>query len=135
HNRRRAIDVATGRVVGEAGGRGGKGLVNDAYFLGPPMPVGGLLYAVVQKKQEVRLVCLHPNSGQALWSQLLAEAREQMLQEPSRRGLAALPALGDGILVCPTNSGALVAVDLLSRRLAWAFAYPRNTQIVSVGDQ
>jgi outer membrane protein assembly factor BamB len=135
HSRLRAIDLASGRLVWEAGGRGEKGLVDDAYFLGPPVPVAGLLYAVIEKKREVRLVCLHPNSGQALWSQLLAETRDQILLEPGRRGLAAQPALGDGILVCPTNTGALVAVDLLSRRLAWAYAYPRNTQNVNLGDQ
>jgi outer membrane protein assembly factor BamB len=136
HNKLRALDLSSGRVAWEIGGKGGKGLVNDAYFLGPPLPSGGLLYSVVEKNGEVRLVCLHPNTGLPLWSQLLAVSREQMLQNPERRVQAALPALGDGILICPTNVGALVAVDLLSRRLAWAHAYQRRTNpTVDVGDQ
>jgi outer membrane protein assembly factor BamB/tetratricopeptide (TPR) repeat protein len=136
HNKLRALDLTSGRIAWEIGGQGGKGLVNDAYFLGPPLPAGGLLYSVVEKQGDVRLVCLHPNTGLPLWSQLLAVSREQMLQNPERRGQAASPALCDGVLVCPTNTGALVAVDLLSRRLAWAHPYQRiNNATLDVGDQ
>jgi outer membrane protein assembly factor BamB/tetratricopeptide (TPR) repeat protein len=126
HNKLRAIDLASGRVLWETGGRGGKSPVNDAYFFGPPLPSGGLLYAVYEKKGDVRLACLHPNTGQVLWTQLLASTRDEMLFDPTRRCLAAPPALADGILICPTNCGALVGIDLLGRRLAWAFAYPRR---------
>src|SRR5262249_59758563 len=95
HNKLRAIDLASGRIVWETGGRGGKSPVNDAYFFGPPLPSGGLLYAVFEKKGDVRLACLHPNTGQLLWTQLLASTRDEILVDPTRRGLAAPPALAD----------------------------------------
>jgi outer membrane protein assembly factor BamB len=43
--------------------------------------------------------------------------------EPFRRIQAAHLAYGDGILVCPTNVGMLVGVDLLTGNLAWAIPY------------
>src|SRR5262249_27431188 len=32
-------------------------------------------------------------------------------------------AYNDGILVCPTNAGAIIAVNLLTQSLAWAYSY------------
>src|SRR5262249_32167067 len=34
----------------------------------------------------------------------------------------------DGILICPTNAGAIVAVDILSQSLAWAYTYRNKPQ-------
>jgi len=40
-----------------------------------------------------------------------------------RRAHAAPLAYGEGILVCPTNAGAVFGVDFLTHRLLWAYAY------------
>ena len=45
----------------------------------------------------------------------------------SRRRLAgASPSLAEGILVCPTSAGAVVAVDLATRTLRWGYQYGRT---------
>jgi len=127
HNRLRALDLTTGRVVWEAGGHGE---LAQGYFLGPPLPLAGQLYAVVEKQQELVLVCLD-GRGEVVWTQALAASSGPMVLDPGRR-LQALPlAFREGVLVCATNAGAVLGIDPLSRSLLWAYTYPR----VQVADE
>src|SRR5262249_38322933 len=125
HNTLRALDVRTGAVVWQAGGRDRAvpSDLRDAYFLGPPLPLGGCLYALVEKAEDINLVCLGAEKGELLWSQTLATARDKILVDVNRRMQAAHLAYADGVLVCPTNTGAVLGFDPLSRRLLWAHTY------------
>src|SRR5260370_11195635 len=50
-----------------------------------------------------------------------------MLRVRGARGSYAAPlAHADGVLICPTNAGALVALDLVTRELLWAHAYRKE---------
>jgi outer membrane protein assembly factor BamB len=130
HSRLAAFDLETGKKLWEAGGRtdpllsaGPKPSLDDGYFLGPPLPLGGKLYALVEKFQDLRLFCLEPDTGEVAWSQLLGTTKTRMLLEGGRR-LHAIPlASAEGVLVCPTDAGAVVAVDVATHSLLWAFAY------------
>jgi hypothetical protein len=124
HNRLRALDLASGAVLWEAGGRGAAaGPLADAFFLGPPLPLAGELFAVVERKQELALVCLDPERGAVRWLQTLALTQAPLAQDPRRR-VEALPlAYADGVLVCPTHAGAVMGVDPLERSLLWAHVY------------
>lgn len=126
HNRLQAYDLRSGKLKWELGGFGEKkegGDLNDTYFLGPPLPMHGKLYVLAEKQQEMSLVCLDAVKGEIHWKQKLAEAREKIIQDVTRRTQAAHLAYGDGILVCPTNAGAVLGVDLLSQSLVWAHSY------------
>lgn len=123
HNLLQAIEVETGKLKWQVGGRGEKGDLNDCFFLGPPLPLGGKLYILVEKNAELRLVCLSAASGELNWSQMLATVREKLTNDISRRVHAVNLAYGDGILVCPTNAGAILGVDLLTHSLVWAKPY------------
>jgi outer membrane protein assembly factor BamB len=126
HNRLVALDADTGRVAWEAGGRGpGTPFeLTDAWFLGPPLPLGNCLYAMIEKKQDLNLVCLGGEHGELLWSLNLASARTSLLIDVNRRLHGVHLAYRDGILVCSTQVGAVVAVNVLSRSLIWAQDYP-----------
>lgn len=127
HSRLVAIELETGKVAWEAGGRGAKKEggepLHDVYFLGPPLPLAGKLYVVAEKDQDLYAICLDPGTGAPAWSQKLAMPKTRLLLDGGRRLHAAPLAYGEGLLVCPTNAGALVAVDLLSHSLVWAHAY------------
>jgi hypothetical protein len=124
HSRLVALDQGSGKVVWEVGGRGQRaGALADAHFLGPPLPLDALLYQLVEKNQELRLVCLEPARGEVQWSQTLAYTRSRLILDGGRRIHAMTPCLVDGFLLCPTASGAVFAVDRLSHRILWAHVY------------
>src|SRR5262249_31886477 len=130
HSRLLAIDLESGKVTWEVGGHGDPkevGELADSYFLGPPLPLGGKLYVLTERDQELRLVCLDAATGDLPWAQNLATPRTRLLLDGGRRQHAAPLAYGEGLLVCPTNAGAVVAVDLLSHSLVWAHAYREET--------
>jgi outer membrane protein assembly factor BamB len=106
----------------------------ESHFLGVPLCLGGKLYFLNEKNQEIRLVCLDtsklPEKPQdkdvdeaIAWVQPLGTAKEKMVADYGRRIHAAHIAYGEGILVCPTNAGVLLGVDLLTHSLVWAHAY------------
>src|SRR5206468_545833 len=58
-----------------------------------------------------------------VWRQPLGTANLKLLQDSLRRTQPCHLAYNDGILVCPTNAGAIIAVNLLTQSLAWAYSY------------
>jgi outer membrane protein assembly factor BamB len=138
YNQLSAYDLRSGKIKWFLGGpsteKGAQkkdNTPNDllgAFFLGPPLPMAGKLFLMIEKDQELKLLCLNPAIDPAqgnpiVWSQNLAETRTRMTEQPHRRVQAAHLAYGQGIMVCPTNAGAVLGVDLLSHSLVWASAY------------
>ena len=83
------------------------------------------------KGQEIRLVALSAKTGALEWSQQLAVVEQPGVQVRSafRRNAGAMPSFADGVLVCPTSAGAIVAIDLTTRSLLWGYQYPRAAAI------
>lgn len=107
----------------------------DSHFLGPPISVGGKLYILNEKNNgqpsgdaDLRLFCLDPLTGNVIGpaqGQPLGNVLQnyRITHDISRRTNAVHLGYGEGILVCPTNAGQVLGVDLLSRTLAWAYPY------------
>jgi outer membrane protein assembly factor BamB len=105
----------------------------DSFFLGPPLPLADKLYVLNEKDGALRLICLRPKDGGSedkkpaapdiVWVQTLANAKEKLKEDFNRRIHAAHLSYGEGILVCPTNAGAVLGVDLLTHSLVWAHQY------------
>src|SRR5262249_24213289 len=130
--RLRAIDLETGRLVWERGGAGNDlDVLCDGFFLGAPLPLAGKLYGLFEKRGDVQLICLDADTGALAWSQTLASAAGQTTLNLCRRTRAAPLAYADGVLVCPTNAGAVVGVDLVSRSLLWAKTYDLRVGVPS----
>ncbi|HEY1376304.1 MAG TPA: PQQ-binding-like beta-propeller repeat protein, partial [Gemmataceae bacterium] len=160
YNLLRAVEIDTGKLVWTLGRRN-KGPAKekddaketvagleylDSFFLGPPLPLGGKLYVLVEKNTELRLACLDPTKlvtyqytdeqGQPrqdqcpdlVWQQSLGTANKRLPQDSLRRLHAAHLAYADGVLVCPTNAGLILGVDLLSHSLVWAHSYRDGSQ-------
>ena len=99
-----------------------------SWYMGAPLPIGDQLFVLLEEKGEVRLDVLASATGKLDWSQPLAELDENQAidnRESRLRRIAGLsPAMADGVLVCPTGAGAVIAVDLATRMLLWAYNYP-----------
>jgi outer membrane protein assembly factor BamB len=117
-----ACDVATGTDRWRLPTAG-----SAAWFLGPPLAVGDELLALVEEKGEVRLDAVAVTTGTVNWSQTLAQIDEGLgagdATGRKRRPTGLTPALADGILVCPLGAGAVVALDMATRTLLWAYHY------------
>lgn len=107
----------------------------DAVFLSTPLPLNGKLYVLIEQAGVIRLLCLDPKNlvkaagpdptpkPALVWSQKLGKPNSTLPTDSVRRYQGATLAASDGILICPTNSGVVVAVDTMSRSLLWAHGY------------
>jgi len=101
-----------------------KNQLSEARFLGPPLPLGNDLFVMAGIIDEIRLLCIDAETGRINWSQQLARQTSANAAELLESYLqAATPSHKGGILVCPTNSGSIVAVDLSNQTLLWGFQY------------
>ena len=124
-NRLTAHEIRTGKLKWEIGGPRGELELSmpGAFFLGPPLPLMGSVYCLAEVNSEIRLLALDAKSGKTQWTQQLAVVEIDVLQDPQRRLAGVSPSYSDGILVCPTASGAIIAVDLTTRSLLWGYRY------------
>jgi outer membrane protein assembly factor BamB len=119
-----AYDLESGKLVWELPDRNNPGDLADTHFLGTPLPVGGKLYVLNEKKSELRLLCLDPNkNGQLIRSQVLCGVKEPITRDITRRIHTVNLAYGEGILVVPTNAGAVLGVEILTQSLIWSYPY------------
>ncbi len=135
HNRLRCVDVATGEFRWEIGGWDRAGVpvapeLANVFFLGPPLPVGRRLFALVEqtapdlkRNKDIILLCLEPDTGRLLWSQDVSAAADPLWVDAARHMEPVHLAYADGVLVCPTNAGSVVAIDPLTHDLLWAVPY------------
>lgn len=105
--------------------------LSDGFFLGPPLPLDGRLYVLVELAGDINLCCLDSVSGQELWrQQLVAIESGGVESDPIRRVAGAMPTYHEGILICPTGAGAIVAIDLVDRMFRWGVSFDRNTEMI-----
>lgn len=134
HNRLYALSLSRSGALSWALGDEEKDPLRDHYFLGPPLPLAGKLYVLADKQQEIRLICLEvvevrtsdgkmKPDARVVSTQTLGMTQEKMQNDALRRTWAAHLAYGEGILVCPTNTGAVFGVNLLDNSLVWAYPY------------
>lgn len=93
------------------------------FFFGAPVVDGHELFVIGERDGEIRLFCLQSETGKPLWTQLLATAETVISRDLARRQFVAQPSIADGLVICPTTVGWLVAVDRASRQLRWVHRY------------
>ncbi len=98
----------------------------NANFLGAPLPVDGVLYAICRQKEVILLTAIDSESGKLIWSQQLAispmeDEDEEILPAALIGSLS--PSFSNGILVCPTGQGTLVGVSADDRSLLWGYNF------------
>jgi hypothetical protein len=125
HNVLEAYALDSGKLLWQVGGRGSKAPndLRDTFFLAPPLLLDGKLLVPVEKKGELHVVTLQPDTGKVLGWLRLAAVREKMADHPLRRSHATHLAYAEGVLVCPTNAGAILGVDLKAHSVLWAHGY------------
>jgi len=126
-NRIRAYDIESGRPYWQVGGP----RLNEAfdpelsgtYFTGVPVRKGNELFVVGERDHEIRLFVLDPATGRLQWSTQIGDPAIGIERDFGRRWWTSQVAVSDGVAVCPTTVGWLVAVDRLNRSVLWARRY------------
>lgn len=138
-NRLCAYELATqGKLVWEIDGAARSDSLKGVFFLGAPVTVGQSLYclAEIQSETAIYLISLDRQTGELRWKQQLADLEQGITLDTNRRLQGAVPAYDAGMLICPTGSGVVVAVDLAKRALAWAYSYPTiSTPLIQLGNR
>lgn len=112
-------------IVWQAGGRltdGATGPLADHLFLGPPLPLGGVLFAITESRRELNLVKLDAATGRVVWIQSFGLVEQPLFHrgQAHRAMSACLPAFAEGIVICPTGTGLVVGIDALFGEILWA---------------
>jgi len=110
----------SGRPSIDAAKRNAPGQARNLNFLGPPLPGTTELLCMTEVEDEIHLTALAPRTGAILWTQPLCVLERSEQLDPERRETACIPSRSGGIVVCPTNTGLLVAVDQARAKLMWA---------------
>ncbi|MCA8999153.1 MAG: PQQ-binding-like beta-propeller repeat protein, partial [Planctomycetaceae bacterium] len=120
-----SYDLNSGRVLWRIGGpeleKEFSRPLAGTYFLGAPVARGGELYVIGEIAGEIRLIVLDQFTGEESWSQPLTVPGRPLSEDVLRRGWECQPVFTEGVAICPTTSGWIVAVDVVSRQLAWAY--------------
>lgn len=96
-------------------------------FLGAPRVNDAVLYSVGRQDSEFSLFAVHASDGELLWRLPLVQSMDEPAVGESRPLAPAAPVLlHEGLLLCPTCSGAVVAVDVARRVGVWCRRYPRD---------
>ncbi len=95
-----------------------------AFFLGEPLPWEGQLYCACVLNAVVKLVVLDSRTGELKWSLDLASTTREFPDLSTLGGIT--PSYADGKLFMTTGTGALVAIDISNRSLAWGYVYKRH---------
>ena len=95
------------------------------YFHGVPTSHLGDLFVVAETGIQLSLVCLDASTGEPKWSQPLGFSDSEIGRDSTRRHWAANVTIANGLILCPTNADWLVAVDPLSRNIAWLHRYKK----------
>lgn len=117
-----AIDTATQgklkwRYLAEDAENGGR-------YLGCPLPVGEQLYSVLEVEQTLYLEERDQQTGRQQWKQPLATVETPINEQPLRRLIGAQLAYADGLLVCSTGVGLVIAISPADRSLEWVYHFP-----------
>jgi outer membrane protein assembly factor BamB len=126
--RLQATNLVTGKLTWELGDDiAGPEEFVGGHFSGPPLPLNGHLYALLQKGEELRLVCIDPPAFPrgpftVAWNEKLAALDPVLVTSLHRIQAAPIAADGD-LLVCPTNAGKVIGFDLKKRKVAWTHEY------------
>lgn len=121
-----------GNLRWQIGGRdgGNEPRLTGVFFLGPPLAWQGGLYVLAEAKGALSLVALDRLTGRLTWSQELALVEQRISEDLLRLVGGATPTIAaEEIVVCPTSGGVVVALDLTTRSLLWAYRYVQKAPV------
>ena len=98
-------------------------LFKETWFLGAPLPLHGRLYVIGETDGILQLFMLESQTGSLIAKQTLAGALSPIATSTVRRTYPLFPSESEGILVCPTGTDLVVALDAATLSPIWCYSY------------
>lgn len=141
----RVYDVDSGLLKGQAGGligasgQGGRAnTLAGMYFLGAPLLLGDQAFAIAENPQGIfllrlQLVPLFDDERQLdirpVSTQLISIPQYALAAHPVRRFAGLAPSFAQGLLICQTCDGKVVAVSADDQSIRWVYRYADNVSL------
>ena len=106
--------------------------LKGSFFQGCPLVLDGQLYVVAQYETELQLLVLESENGALVWSMTIGTAPLPIDEDLQHSRIACPIVWNDGLLLCPTGSGVVAAIDPFLRSMVWGYRYAART--VSTND-
>ncbi|MDG1894460.1 MAG: PQQ-binding-like beta-propeller repeat protein [Fuerstiella sp.] len=125
-----ALEKVSGRRVWTAGSSSlaehfGPGRAGS-WFAGPPLVAGRHLLNTFEWNGEVHLGCFASNTGELLWSTVMAVPDQTIDKDAVRRQWSGTPERHGGLIWVPTTTGNICCVDELARSVLWSTSVERD---------
>jgi len=120
-----AFRLDTGELAWKIGGAsaGPAYPLGGEFFCGPPTVVDNVLFVPGQQQTELQLLAVDARRGELLWKTTLGDLPRPLASDPARQRIACPVVWQNGVLLCPTAAGVLIAVDPLTHAPRWAYRY------------
>lgn len=119
-----AVDKKTGRRIWTLSENTFQQHLGDSsssgWIAGPPLSDGQFLYAVFEWDGEMRLGCISRNTGELLWSSVLAFPEQTIDRDPVRALWGCTPVRHKGLIWCHTTTGWLTCIDEATQSVVFA---------------
>lgn len=130
-NRLAAYEIAAeGKLAWEINGAETNHTLSGAFFLGAPLAVSTSLFAMAEIDSTIYLLELSGEDGGLLWKQSLVSLERGIDQDLGRRLAGAVLSARDGVLICPTGAGVVMAVNAFDRTLMWTYRIPVHKSVI-----
>jgi outer membrane protein assembly factor BamB len=96
---------------------------SETWFLGAPLPFRGRLHVIGENGGVLRLIVLDAESGHLIRQQPLGVPANPFEMDPFRKYYGLIPSASDGLILCPTGIGFVVALDAATMTPIWCFSY------------
>lgn len=125
-NRLCGYEVSNGQLRWQMGGAptGPADVFGGMTFLGTPLFIDDVLFVIGRRDDDLWLLAMDRDTGHLRWDLKLGVLAPHLADAAFRRRIACPVTLVDGLLLCPTASGTLVAVNPTTRSMEWAVRYP-----------
>ncbi|WP_373651115.1 PQQ-binding-like beta-propeller repeat protein [Schlesneria sp. DSM 10557] len=96
-------------------------------FLSAPLVLDGDLFVIGQRDSDLELLSLSIDTGELNWRLPLGTAARPIDEDLQRSRTACPIVWHEGLLLCSTSSGSIVAVDPAMMSMKWSYRYPAIT--------
>ncbi|MDR0609704.1 MAG: PQQ-binding-like beta-propeller repeat protein [Planctomycetaceae bacterium] len=96
---------------------------SETWFLGAPLPFRGRLHVIGENGGIIRLIVLDAETGRLIRQQPLGIPVDPFEMDPLRKYYGLTPSASNGLILCPTGIGLVVAVDATTMTPVWCFSY------------